>query len=53
MLPKQEITLNKSDLAPVSVKIMDTDNKVLIKVDFSKVKFDSKFDKGAFDTKET
>ncbi|QTL49787.1 MULTISPECIES: LolA family protein [Priestia] len=51
MLPKQEITLNKSDLAPVSVKIMDTDNKVLIKVDFSKVKFDSKFDKGAFDTK--
>ncbi|WVE37112.1 outer membrane lipoprotein carrier protein LolA, partial [Priestia megaterium] len=51
MLPKQEITLNKSDLTPVSVKIMDTDNKVLIKVDFSKVKFDSKFDKGAFDTK--
>lgn len=51
MLPKQEIKLNKKDLTPVSVKIMDTDNKVLIEVDFSKVQVDSKFDKGAFDTK--
>ncbi|TYR78369.1 outer membrane lipoprotein carrier protein LolA [Priestia megaterium] len=51
MLPKQEITVNKKDLTPVSVKIMDTDDKVLIQVEFSKVKLDSKFDKGAFDTK--
>ncbi|PFK32500.1 DUF4367 domain-containing protein [Bacillus cereus] len=52
MLPKQEIKLNKSDLAPVSVKLMDNDQNVLVKVEFSKVKFDTKFDKGAFDTKQ-
>ncbi len=52
MLPRQEITLNKSDLTPVSVKLMDNDQNVLVKVDFSKVKFDAKFDKGAFDTKQ-
>ncbi len=52
MLPKQEITLKKSDLTPVSVKLMDNDQNVLVKVDFSKVKFDAKFDKGAFDTKQ-
>lgn len=43
--------LNKSDLVFVLVKIMDMDNKVLIKVDFFKVKFDFKFDKGVFDIK--
>ena len=52
MLPRQEITLKKSDLTPVSVKLMDNDQNVLVKVDFSKVKFDAKFDKGAFDTKQ-
>ncbi|MGK0537376.1 outer membrane lipoprotein carrier protein LolA, partial [Bacillus sp. 'calajunan'] len=52
MLPKQEITVKKSDLTPVSVKLMDNDQNVLVKVDYSKVKFDAKFDKGAFDTKQ-
>lgn len=52
MLPKQEITFNKSDLAPVSVKLMDGDQNVLVQVEFSKVKFGAKFDKGAFDTKQ-
>ncbi len=51
MLPRQEITLNKSDLTPVSVKLMDNDQNVLVK-EISKVKFDAKFDKGAFDTKQ-
>ncbi len=51
MIPKQEITFNKKDLAPVSVKLMDPDQNVLVQVDFSNVKFDAKFDKGAFDTK--
>ena len=33
-MPRQEITLNKSDLTPVSVKLMDNDQNVLVKVDF-------------------
>ena len=49
MLPRQEITLNKSDLTPVSVKLMDNDQNVLCESRFLKVKFDAKFDKGAFD----
>lgn len=52
MLPKQKITLNKRDLTPVSVQLMDNDQNVLVEVAFSKVKFDTKFDKGAFDTEK-
>ncbi|MCP8971250.1 LolA family protein [Ectobacillus ponti] len=52
MIPKQEIAFSKKDLSPVSVKLMDNDNNVLVQVDFSGVKFDKKFDKGAFDTKK-
>lgn len=52
MLPKQQITFNKKDLSPVSVKLMDNDQNILVQVDFTKVKFDAKFDKGAFDTKQ-
>jgi len=51
VLPKQTITISKKDLTPKSVKIMDTDANVLVKVTFSKVVMDAKFDKGAFDTK--
>ncbi|MBO9131380.1 outer membrane lipoprotein carrier protein LolA [Bacillus sp. 165] len=51
MLPKQEITFSKKDLSPVRVKLLDSDQNVLVQVDFSNVKFDAKFDKGAFDTK--
>jgi outer membrane lipoprotein-sorting protein len=50
MLPKQEIILNKKDLSPVSVKVMDTDMNPLLTVEFSKVEFNAKFDKNAFDT---
>lgn len=49
MLPYQQIILNKKDLAPVSVKVMDSDNNVLVTVEFSDVKFDTSFDKDAFD----
>lgn len=49
MLPIQEITLNKKDLTPISVKVMDPDKNVLVTVEFSKVKFDTTFDKDAFD----
>ncbi len=51
MLPKQEITFSKKDLAPVMVKLLDSDKNVLVQVNFSDVKFNAKFDKGAFDTK--
>ncbi|MFS0594823.1 outer membrane lipoprotein carrier protein LolA [Cytobacillus horneckiae] len=49
MLPYQEITLNKSDLSPVSVKVMDSDKNTLVTVEFTKVKFDEEFDKKDFD----
>jgi outer membrane lipoprotein-sorting protein len=52
MIPKQEITLDKKNLAPVSVKLLDSDSNVLVEVAFSKMKFDAKFDKGAFDMKK-
>ncbi|MDQ0273210.1 LolA family protein [Cytobacillus purgationiresistens] len=49
MLPTQEITLKKSDLSPVSVKVMDTDKNPLVTVEFTKVKFNEEFDKKDFD----
>ncbi|MBB6284553.1 LolA family protein [Geobacillus subterraneus] len=50
VVPTQEITLRKKDLAPVSVKVMDTDRKALLTVEFSNVEFNKKFDDDAFDT---
>ncbi len=50
MLPTQEIKLSKRSLAPVSVKVMDTDHNALVTVEFSKVDFNASFDKDAFDT---
>lgn len=47
-LYQQEIILNK-DLDPSSVRIMDKDAKELVKLEFKNVKFNAKFDKGAFD----
>jgi len=49
MFPTQEITLKKSDLSPVSVKVMDTDKNALVKVEFSTMKFNVNFDKKEFD----
>lgn len=52
MLPIQEIKLNKKNLAPVSVKVMDPDRNSLVTVEFSDVKLDASFDKDAFDMKK-
>ncbi|RYI25673.1 outer membrane lipoprotein carrier protein LolA [Bacillus infantis] len=52
MLPYQEITLDKKDLAPVSVKVMDSDRNPLVTVDFSKVDFKAALDKKDFDTQK-
>lgn len=48
-IPLQEITFNKSDLTPVSVKVMDPDRNPLLQVDFTKVEMGAKFDNNAFD----
>ena len=48
-LAKQSIQLNKKDLAPEKVTIMNQDQKPLVKIEFSNMKFNPSFDKGAFD----
>lgn len=48
-IPLQEITLNKSDLTPALVKVMDTDRNTLLQVEFLKVELNASFDEGAFD----
>ncbi|MCH1627255.1 LolA family protein [Ferdinandcohnia quinoae] len=52
MLPIQEITINKKDLAPVQVKVMDPDRNPLLIVDFKKVEFNASFDKSAFEVEK-
>jgi outer membrane lipoprotein-sorting protein len=52
MLPIQEIKLNKKDLSPSVVKVMDPDRNSLVTVEFSKVKFDASFDQDDFDMKK-
>ncbi|MEH7491873.1 LolA family protein [Neobacillus niacini] len=52
MLPTQEIKLNKEDLSPAVVKVMDPDRKALVTVEFSKVKFNASFDDSDFDMKK-
>ncbi|MBU8908767.1 LolA family protein [Desertibacillus haloalkaliphilus] len=47
-LNSQEITLNKNDLSPASVKIMDADFEVLVQVDFTSFEMNSSFDEGDF-----
>lgn len=49
MLPMQEIELNKSDLSPAVVKVMDPDRNALVTVEFSKMNFNASFDKSDFD----
>ncbi|MFD2442440.1 outer membrane lipoprotein carrier protein LolA [Bacillus sp. CGMCC 1.16607] len=49
MLPIQEIKLNKKDLSPAVVKVMDADRNALVTVEFSNLKFDASFDKDDFD----
>jgi outer membrane lipoprotein-sorting protein len=52
MLPLQEIKLNKKDLSPAIVKVMDPDRNALVTVEFTKVKFDAHLDKADFDMKK-
>jgi outer membrane lipoprotein-sorting protein len=52
MLPIQEIKLNKEDLSPAVVKVMDPDRNALVTVEFSKVKFNASFDDSDFDMKK-
>jgi outer membrane lipoprotein-sorting protein len=52
MLPFQEIKLNKRDLSPAVVKVMDPDRNALVTVEFTKVKFDANLDKEDFDMKK-
>ncbi|WHY00964.1 outer membrane lipoprotein carrier protein LolA [Neobacillus sp. DY30] len=52
MLPTQEIKLNKEDLSPAVVKVMDPDRNALVTVEFSKVKFNANFDDSDFDMKK-
>lgn len=49
MLPIQEITLNKKDLSPATVKVMDSDRNPLVTVKFSKTDFNASFEKNDFD----
>jgi len=52
MLPYQEIKLNKKDLSPAMVKVMDPDHKALVTVEFTNVKFNAKLNKADFDMKK-
>ncbi|HEY4553570.1 MAG TPA: outer membrane lipoprotein carrier protein LolA [Bacillaceae bacterium] len=52
MLPTQEIVFNRKTLEPISVKVMDTDQNPVVTVKFTKMDFDAKFDKDAFETKK-
>ncbi|MBS4206477.1 outer membrane lipoprotein carrier protein LolA [Bacillus sp. FJAT-50079] len=52
MLPSQEITFRKDTLEPVTVKVMDTNHNPVMTVEFSKVDFNAKFDKDAFETEK-
>jgi outer membrane lipoprotein-sorting protein len=49
MLAYQKISLNKKNLAPLGVKVMDKDMNVIIDIAFKDFKFDPKFDSDAFD----
>nr|WP_155113715.1 outer membrane lipoprotein carrier protein LolA [Metabacillus mangrovi] len=48
MLPMQEITFNKNDLSPASVKVMDPDRNALVTVEFKDFEFNPSFDKDSF-----
>ena len=48
-LSRQQIILNKKDLSPVQVKIMNTDHDVLVQLDFSDFEWDPSFSEEDFD----
>ncbi|WP_026675760.1 LolA family protein [Alkalihalobacterium bogoriense] len=49
-LHSQEIMLNKKDLTPASVKIMNTDFEVLVEVEFTSFEMNASFGEGDFET---
>ncbi|WP_335872370.1 LolA family protein [Bacillus sp. 2205SS5-2] len=49
MLPIQEISFHKKNLAPASVKVMDSDRNSLVTVEFASVDLKAKFDADSFD----
>ncbi|MED3645882.1 outer membrane lipoprotein carrier protein LolA [Halalkalibacterium halodurans] len=48
-LHAQEITLNKRDLTPVQVKIMNADLELLVQVDFRDFELEASFNEGDFE----
>lgn len=48
-LSRQQIILNKKDLSPIQVKIMNTDLDVLVQLDFSQFEWNPSFNEGDFD----
>lgn len=52
-LNSQEIRLNKKDLAPVSVKIMDADNNVLVDLTFTEFERNPELSNEDFNTEKT
>ncbi|MDQ0256133.1 outer membrane lipoprotein-sorting protein [Evansella vedderi] len=48
-LNQQEIMLNKKDLTPASVKIMDVDLKPLVQLEFTTFEMNATFNEGDFD----
>ncbi|MNI12277.1 Sporulation protein YdcC [compost metagenome] len=48
LLQRQKIWLNKKSLAPQHVEVSDTNQNVLVKVDFTTFEFGKKFEKEAF-----
>ncbi|WZY00445.1 outer membrane lipoprotein carrier protein LolA [Bacillus sp. FSL W7-1360] len=52
-LSNQEIRLNKKDLSPVSVKIMDADGQVLVDLNFEEFEKNPALAKEDFDTEKT
>lgn len=48
-LDSQEITLNKKDLTPITVKIMNQDLKVLVELNFKDFQFNPSFGEDDFD----
>ncbi|MZQ83718.1 DUF4367 domain-containing protein [Paenibacillus sp. 5J-6] len=47
-LSRQKIWLNKKTLAPTQVQVSDTNQNVMVQVNFTKFEFDAKFDKDFF-----
>lgn len=48
-LSTQEIVLNKKDLSPIQVKVMNTDLDVLVQVNFTSFEWNASFDESDFD----